>query len=443
MTDLTLSPDQQEAIDRLYEHNATILVAATGAGKSVICLTAIKDMIDNGHLKQAIIACPAKLVEQHTHRKEVDKWAHLEGLRVFEVVGAPDRREKIVKNPAAQVLVVSLNNLDWLLDQPHGCDGIVIDELSKAAGKQTAALRKRKGNREIVWRVGMTATPVSQSFEKLYDMARIIDHGAALGTNRQQFLETYFFSDYNGYNWTLRDGAAAQITERVRGLVHLVEDRKKDTLPPIEHRQIRFDMPASTREVYDAMKKELVAELGGGAEVEAANEAVKTGKLRQIASGFLYDENGKRPISGMLDCARERVFQRFLLDHPGKLVIFYEYSAQGEDIHQLYGGTTDVDKFMNNPDARRLIAQFNSLGHGVDGLQDVCSDVVFYHPLWSRDSTEQCIGRIWRQGQAKPVTVTTLVCNDTLDDVVMERVAGNARWMELMTAHLTGKGEKT
>jgi hypothetical protein len=50
-----------------------------------------------------------------------------------------------------------------------------------------------------------------------------------------------------------------------------------------------------------------------------------------------------------------------------------------------------------------------------------------------------CGGRARR----KPVTVTTLVCNDTLDDVVMERVAGNARWMELMTAHLTGKGEKT
>jgi hypothetical protein len=62
----------------------------------------------------------------------------------------PDRRETGGEEPSrAGAGGVSLNNLDWLLDQPHGCDGIVIDELSKAAGKQTAALRKRKGNREI------------------------------------------------------------------------------------------------------------------------------------------------------------------------------------------------------------------------------------------------------------------------------------------------------
>ena len=124
-------------------------------------------------------------------------------------------------------------------------------------------------------------------------------------------------------------------------------------------------------------------------------------------------------------------------------MIFYEYTEQLTHLQGCNEMTTEsVEEFINGP-ARYLLAQFNSLGHGVDGLQDVCHDVVFYHPLWSRDATEQAVGRVWRQGQTRPVTVTTLVCNNTLDDVVMERVAGNAIWMEMLTEHLTGKGTTT
>ena len=441
MTSRALTPAQQAAIDRLYEHNATILVAATGAGKSVICLTAIKALLDDGELNRVIIACPAKLVSEHTHRREVDKWKHLTGLRVFEVAGPPDQRERVVRNPAGQVLVVSLNNLDWLLDQAHGCDGIVIDELSKAAGKQTRALRKRKGNREIKWRVGMTATPVSQNFLKLYDMCRIIDHGKALGTNKTEYEGNYFKADYNGYNLELLPGADAVIAARVAPLVHLVEDTKASSLPPIKYRTVRFDMAGWSRVFYDEMKADLVAKLPEGGEIEAANQAVKSGKLRQIASGFTYSETG---CAHHLDFERVQALGRVLTLAPAdKTVIFYEYTEQLTHLQGCNEMTTEsVEEFINGP-ARYLLAQFNSLGHGVDGLQDVCHDVVFYHPLWSRDATEQAVGRVWRQGQTQPVTVTTLVCNNTLDDVVMERVAGNAIWMEMLTSHLTGKGTTT
>jgi SNF2 family DNA or RNA helicase len=51
---------------------------------------------------------------------------------------------------------------------------------------------------------------------------------------------------------------------------------------------------------------------------------------------------------------------------------------------------------------------------------------------------EQAVGRVWRQGQEKPVTVTTLVCNDTLDELVMARVEDRGQWMKLFRAHLGG-----
>jgi len=416
LSEILLSNDQEDAISRLYEHNATILVAATGVGKTVICQTAIKELQGN-FVTKAIVAAPAKVVENSVWFNEAAKWEHLCHLKVCELKGDAVARTELLKQDA-DVIVVSLNNLDWLLQQDHGADGIIVDELSKAAGKQTAKLKSKKWGGCFKWRVGMTATPVSQNFEKLYPMCRIIDGGAALGTNKSKYLSNYFYSDYMGYNWTLKDGAEVEITKKIASLVYLVDDNKADTLPELTETLIRFDMPATTREVYNEMKKHMVV-----GDVEAANEAVKSGKLRQIASGFLYEDEEVHHLDGARVTAATK-WCGSLGGKPG--LIFYEFVEHGHRLSNFVGSNIKL-------------AQINSMSHGVDGLQHQFADLLFYHPVWSRDAYEQAIGRVWRQGQEKPVSVTTLVCNDTLDDVVMNRVDGRGEWMKLFKQHLKGE----
>jgi hypothetical protein len=222
-----------------------------------------------------------------------------------------------------------------------------------------------------------------------------------------------------GYNWTLKGYADAVITDKIGSLVHLITDNKVKVLPTKRETVIKFDMPAGTREIYTEMKKHLVAD-----DVEAANEAVKSGKLRQIASGFMYGENGK--VSVHLDTKRTETVMDWcaeLQDKPG--LIFYEFVEQGDQLKRL------------TPDNITL-AQVQSMSHGIDGLQHEFADVLFVQPAWSRDIAEQAVGRVWRQGQEKPVTITTLVCNDTLDELVMARVEDRGKWMELFRQHLEG-----
>jgi len=421
-----LSDEQRRAITRLVEYDATILVAPTGEGKTVICLSAMRELIDAGEFTRFIVACPPKVMG--VWPKEIEKWAHLSELTAVTLSGDPAARTKALRGDhTADIIVVSLNNLDWLLQQDHGAQGIVIDELSKAAGKQSAKLKTKKWGAALTWRTGMTATPVSQNFEKLYAMCRVVDGGLSLGTSKARYLDKYFNADWNGHSHTLRDGADSLILDRVSSLIHLIVDRKANKLPPIEYHTVRFDMPVDTRAVYDEMKNEMVV-----GDVAAVNEAVKSGKLRQIASGFMYHEDG---TSQTFDTARRGFLERWRASLAGgRGIIFYDFVEQRPRAPEI---TYDVDAFKRD-EAQLLAAQINSLSHGVDGLQHVCSDILFYHPMWSRDATEQAVGRVWRTGQTKKVNVTTLVCNDTLDDVAMARVEGSARWMELMTEHLKG-----
>lgn len=428
LTEQDLSPSQARAINRLYGFDHTILIAHTGAGKTVICLTAIQELIANKHLTCVIVVAPARVVERKVWSLEAAKWQHLAGMVVRELEGFPGARRKLLELPS-DVLVISLPNLTWLLAQNHPANGVVVDELSKASGKQSLSLRLKPLKTKIWWRVGMTATPVSHNFEKLYGMLRIIDSGSSLGTNKERFLNEYFYPDYMGYSWTLKDNGAERIMEKVGGLIHAIDDTKEADLPAIHQHEIRFDMPADTRILYNKMRRDMVIE-----DVEAVNAAVKYGKLRQLSSGFVYTGSSDKQ-SKLLDTERYHTAAAWVRALDGrKAVIFYEFLAQRAQLEHLDVCRT-IDEFIDGK-AQVLIAQIKSLSHGIDGLQHVCADVLFYHPMWSRDATEQATGRIWRQGQQQEVHITTLVCNDSLDDIVVERVQSRGEFMKLFLKHI-------
>ena len=432
----SLKTEQLLAIDRLSTRRSTILIAPTGAGKTVTCLSAIKQIKSQNKLERIIVACPPKVIS--VWPSEVKKWDHLKGLKVSTLLGDISQREAKLVTPS-DILVVSLNNLEWLLRQDHGCDGIIVDELSKAAGKQTKGLKTKVRGDCFKWRVGMTATPVSQDFEKLFSMCRIIDKGKRLGTNVHTYLNRYFYSDYMGWNWTLKDGADKKIMSKISTLVHIVDDTKAIDLPNIKRNEIRFEMPDESRTVYNKMKRDMIAD---DYDADAANEAVKSGKLRQIASGFIYTDDVNQKKANYIDDARIDAAVDWWFDTADKrpAVIFYEFVAQGEKLNKVFHKylSASVEDFKEGS-GTLLIAQINSLSHGVDGLQNVSHDALFYHPMWSRDAMEQAEGRLWRTGATKPVNIYTLVCDNTLDDLVVNRVEDRGVWMKIFKKHLGAK----
>ena len=435
-----LAPQQVRAIARLAKYRSTILVAATGEGKTVICLSAIKKVIAKGILDRVIVSCPARVLSEKTWSKELARWEHLKGLLLVELRGDPSQRSgALMRYSDAQVLVVSTDNLEWLLNQRHGAEGIIVDEISKAAGKQTRRMNTKRWGGMLKWRIGLTASPVDHDFMKLFYIAKRIDGGKAFGTNFDDWRHRHFTSDYMKHNWFIREGGAEQILKAVKKLVHRIADNKASELPPVVSDEIRFSLPKSTRETYEQMKRDMVV-----GEAEAVNMAVRDGKLRQIASGFLYyfDEQTQERKTDWFFDDRPNAMMSWKMDLEGRRgIIFYEYMAQLDAIlQQLHPGDVvdDVSEFLG-PGRQILVAQIKSLSHGIDGLQHVCHDLLFYHPMWSRESYLQALGRVQRRGQKHPTNVTSLICNDTLDDVAQARVEGRAEWMELLVEHLEAK----
>src|SRR6516164_3289310 len=95
---------QQRSATYLYERDAAFLVAPLGAGKGAAALTAIAELIHDGHRRHALVIAP-KLVAETVWPQEVAAWPHLH-LRVAVLNGTPERRRALLTTAAERELTV-------------------------------------------------------------------------------------------------------------------------------------------------------------------------------------------------------------------------------------------------------------------------------------------------------------------------------------------------
>ena len=439
---------QQLAVDRLYSHDNTLLYASMGLGKSAVTLTAISELIEADILSHVLVVAPLK-VAKAVWKQEVEKWAHLKHLSVALCLGTESKRDKAVLE-GCDITVVNFENLAWLMKK-HGkrklWDGLVVDELTKlkkVGGATFKALRPRLN--DFSWRVGLTGTPVSEDFEGLYAMAMVVDAGAALGTRSDAFKRKYFFQvDYAGYDWQMFDWAASEILAKLSGIVYAVENYT-DELPELKIKNIFLNFPENLRLQYEEIRKTNILDLSEEDEdeeksVSASSAAVLSGKLQQLTSGFVYDEEGE---SVLISDFRLRALCSEIKALEGRaVVIVYWFKHDLEAIRALMPDAVvlsdDVEagvKGWNDGSVQTLLLHPRSAGHGLS-LQHGGVDMLWYSPVWSRDLWLQTIARVWRRGQTKPVTIHSLIARDTVDELVQARVENKADFEALWLAHFS------
>ena len=100
---------QEQAADYIFERDRALVLASVGAGKTAITLTAMKEMLDNGHIKRWLVLAP-KRVCTDVWPVELPKWA--KGMSMSVCIGTPKQRMAALK-VKTQVMVINYDNLQW------------------------------------------------------------------------------------------------------------------------------------------------------------------------------------------------------------------------------------------------------------------------------------------------------------------------------------------
>jgi SNF2 family DNA or RNA helicase len=418
-----LRPYQDEAADFLYERDRAMILAPVGAGKTAITLTAMQDMLGNGVAKRFLVLAP-KRVCTDVWPVEQPKWAPDVPLAV--AVGTPKQRLAALRS-GAQIVVSNYDNIQWLAEQTLDFDGIVFDELTRLknpSGTRFKSLLKVLDPMTVRW--GLTGSFTSNGLEDVFGQCKIVDQ-ALLGRSKGAFMQQYFVLINKDFGeWAPRVGSLANVMERIKPATYVLDAGDyKDKLPPLNVVEVRCDL--DDREPYEKMKKDFQA-----LDVTAINAGVVTGKLQQMASGFVYDtRRTASEIAGRFDSTQTAVwfsahkFDRLqeLLDENqhANTILVYQYQEELAELKRRFSVVTlDDDRAIerwNDGKVRLLAVHPKSAGHGLN-LQFGGCHMVFLSLPWSLELYEQTVGRLHRSGQAHAVWVYVMMTNKTIDEKI-------------------------
>ena len=449
---------QDRIATHLYDHNEALCVARPGGGKTIAALTAIQELLRDGVIRHALVIAP-KRVARNVWPDEIELWAHTKGLRYQVLKGTPTQRQlqlSAADAGAFDITIVGIDIVQWLVEelarlpkQSRLFDLLAIDEISKfrdPKGRRANVLAKFAERWKMVW--GLSGTLRPNSAQDLFMPARLVTRGALWGRSFYKWQKEYFYpADRYGYEWKAFPGAEDTLNAAIAPLTVTLADDELPQLPELSVIFDRVELPSSARDIYRNMEKRLIANLGDN-NIIAANAAVATGKLAQIANGFMYETVGS--LKAALIHEEKRQWLRDLKeDAVGPTLLIYEFQEDLTAMREIFGkhlpclgdGSSALDDYnisrWNKGSLPFLALHPASGGHGLN-LQHGGADMAWIAPTWSPELWEQTIARLHRSGQTKPVIVRVCVATDTVDQLKLNRVHFKMSAQSAFEAYLRG-----
>jgi hypothetical protein len=430
---------QEVARDFLRGRPQAGLFLDLGLGKTATTLSALEPR----HLPALVVA--PKRVTEHVWPAERGLWRP--DLSLALAVGDPRQRQAALAE-RADLTVISRDNLK---DAKPGYRTIVLDELSsfKAghSGVRWKLARKLTAKATNVW--GLTGTPTPNGYLDLWPQIFLLDRGERLGTSVVGYRNRYFVATQHVWNgrqmvpvgYELRPGAEQKIKELLEDICLYME--AADYLPgvPPTYNTIEVDLPASIRKLYRQMESDLVMdmEMIGGEVYSAANQAVLTNKLAQITAGFIFSDAQDGTYTELHNAKLDALQE--VRDGTGdNLLVFYSYLPEAARIRKAFPDAMMLDDsgaisgWMRG-EVSMLLCHPASAGHGLN-LQSGGHTIVWSSMTWDLELYMQANGRLDRQGQQHPVIIHKLICPDTVDVAMNDRLDSKESTQDSLLGHM-------
>ncbi len=445
----------------IAEHERCALWAGMGMGKTITTLNVLEALYNLAGVTDPTIVLAPLRVARDTWPEEPTKWTHLEGFYVVPVVGTPEERKAALRRDAP-VFAINYENIPWLVDYLGArwrFGNVVADESTKLksfrlrqGGQRAQALAKVAHTRVKRW-VNLTGTPASNGLQDLWGQTWFLDQGVRLGRTYSAFQDRWFQAvpGDNGYAQTRPlDHAQAEIQARLKDICLTLDPKDWFDLEEPVVSIVDIKLPTRALAKYREMEKQFFTEIEGH-EIEALNAASKSQKLLQLASGAIYTSPDPKDDSwATVHDEKLEALESIIAEANGMPVLCaYHFVSDRERILKAFPKAVDLatKEGMQRFKAGKAplgIAHPQSLGHGVDGLQNVTNIIAYFSHWWSLEAHDQMLERIGpvRQLQAgfeRPVFIYYIVAKGTVDELVIARHQTKRSVQDILLEAMKGK----
>ena len=382
-----------------------------GTGKTLSVLWAFDYLRSIGAAKVMLVVTPLSTMEP-VWANEV--WEHLPHLTCQVLYGTAQRRVGQLEFPADIYVInhdgLKVPEIHAALMKRDDIDVLCVDELAdfkNASTDRFKSLQKLGKGKKYFW--GLTGTPIPNKVTDAWAQCRLIS---------PERVSPYFgrFKDLvtrqvSHFKWVPRDSALEIVRDAMQPATLFRRDECMD-LPPTMYETRHVEMTVEQKKAYSQMMKTLVAEAGKG-QIIAVNEAVKMGKLIQIAAGVAYGPNGE-PLYIKSESRIEEL-KRLIEQSDGKVIVFIPLTGALHSVADelrkewqtevVYGDVSNkertriFDEFKQPGGLHVIVAHPRCMSHGLTLV--TANTIIWFIPTNNPNDYTQANGRITRPGQKR------------------------------------------
>jgi len=444
-------PHQQKALDFLHERNGqAALFLACGTGKTLI---AIRFILEH-NLLPALILC--RRDDYYTWQQELAS----EGISESNIQFIHSSLQELVPHPVWTLCTYDLvrNKRIYTYIRNYQWRCTVADESHTI--KRWRAQRTKmtiRATRHIPCRIAMTGTPITNDPGDVFTQCLFVDDGRLFGSNYWNFRSTYYVQ--SGPGWYLRHNAKRIIVNKLQSLAYHVDVDDVLNLPPVRHFVKAVPMSGQQRRYCKKILEEWELELPNYEVIEINQVVAQLTKLRQVASGFVYNKKHK-PVwlkSPKLKLLKELLTSEDYFGSKKKIVIWCSHTAEIRQIYRLVTRelnqqamlfTSSVGSknklrarqmFLKEDSIRFFIGQVDS-GVGMNELA-VSDTAIYFSNSFKVASRQQSEARIRRRGSEKhkAITYVDLVCEGSIDEHILKSLQAHRNIANYILSRLREK----
>ena len=418
----------------LTTNKRALCFADMGTGKSLAVVHCIKYLLSIGEIKRALIIAPLSTLT----RTWVDEFFNVDpSITVTKLHGNKAKRIELAAN-GAQVHVINYEGISVIHNEikANNYDCVVIDEVTSYSNHESKRWKEAYNlfkDTKYVW--GLTGTPILRGVIAAYGQAAlVVPHNV-------KFRSFWEFRNsvqrkINDFLWVDRPEAHDIAFSMLRPAISI---KKKDCidLPSMVHVYREVELDKGQKAFYVKLKEESLVkdEL---MQVTAVNAAVLAGKLIQVATGCIYDDDGRAlefDVSGRInetiDFIQKARNEASTADK-GKTIVFAPFKHTAALIRkklseakivvdgkerkikaEIIDGDVSAKRrddifgrFKEDNSLDVIVAIPQTMSHGLTLTNASC--IVWFGPCTSAETYAQACNRIDRPGQTESMTIVHL-----------------------------------
>lgn len=416
---------QKEAIQKVKDNKGRLLLnMPCGSGKS---FTAIFLKHYYPFIQKVLVLCPSSIKQQW--KQEINRIFVSDGVVVLNGYYKNGKADSILladwivinydilaeANPTSLMWCDVLSRIQF--------DLVIIDEshyISSPTALRTQAVQQIV--KKIKNRILLSGTPMSTNLENLYTQLNLVN--PTLFTTEKEYKDRYC-------SYVIRKIHARGKTIRFKELLpptqaqisQLKEDMKNDVYV-VNKEEVYKNLPETTYSV-------IPCNLSDGLDEECYDWLENEKDTKELKKLFAsqMESIGSQKINATVDFCK----QLNDIDNRKVCIVAYNRSIV-EELHNklksssvfFYGGMKESDRqkavqeFIQNHEIKFFIMNSNTIT-GLDGLNKVCSTIVFCQIPYTWSVFEQCVGRIKRTNSTfDKYFAYTMIADEPLDQAVYD-----------------------